>query len=170
MEGILLNKINSFLKGYISTESSRAGFKKRLLSMWSVHRPRLCRSLWCSNADLLGTAMPSDTPSSIPSRAAQSSGSNRTLVSTVKNLPDVSQQLSAINRPFRTPASVASVDCLFLNSGWKSWKIKGQMVCEAANNQFSNSFEMKGQLENRLKLPAYNCDCLWIAKYENNRI
>lgn len=42
------------------------------------------------------------------------------------------------------------------------------MVCEAANNQFSNSFEMKGQLENGLKLPAHNCDCVWVAKYENN--
>lgn len=42
------------------------------------------------------------------------------------------------------------------------------MVCEVANNQFSNSFEMKEQLENALKLPGNNCDFVWVAKYENN--
>lgn len=136
---------------------------------WSVHRARLCRRLWCSNTDLIGArCLLTDTSSSIPSRAERSSGSNRTLVSTVKNLPDVSWLFSAINRPFPTLPRVASVECLLLNSGWKSWKIKRQMVCEAANNQFSNSFEMKGQLENGLKLPAHNCDYVWVAKYENN--
>lgn len=42
------------------------------------------------------------------------------------------------------------------------------MVCEAANNQFSNSFEMKGQLENGLKMPPHNWDYVPVAKYENN--
>lgn len=86
-------------------------------------------------------------PSSVPRRAARSSGSNRTLVSSVKYLTDVSWLFAAIKRPFSTLVSVASVECLLLNSGWKSWKIKGQMVCDVANNQFSNRFEMKGQLE-----------------------
>lgn len=41
------------------------------------------------------------------------------------------------------------------------------MVCEVANNGFSNSFEMKGQFKNALKLPALICDCVWVSKYED---
>lgn len=160
MEAIGLNQINSFLKGYISTESSALKSSSSLCDLFTdLDCARACDAQTQISSSL--RCLLTDAPSSIPS--AQSSGSNRTLVSTVKNLPDVSRLLSTINRPFRTLANVVSVECLFLNSGWKSWKIKGQMVCEAANNQFSNSFEMKGQLENGLKLPAHNCDCVWVV-------
>lgn len=52
------------------------------------------------------------------------------------------QMLAAINRPFSSLASVASVECLLLNSRWKSWTIKGQMVCEVAN--FPTVLKWKG--------------------------